>query len=317
MTLKKLFGKSLSGRFIAIIIGFIFIFSMGFMAGNKTNKTSVKSASNKVADTKTSTTNDSKDKKESSTSSQATTAKPKETKPQGSVAQLDPNKKVVYLTFDDGPTRKITPKVLEVLDKYNVKATFFVLGQMAEKNPDLLKEERAKGHAIANHSYSHDYKLLYSNATNFLKDFEKSTAVINSILGDYNGKVIRFPGGSYGSKRAPYKKVAKDAGYTFVDWNALNGDAEHQNVPASQLLARVQSSTKGKNHAVILMHDAATKSTTVEALPKVIEYLKSQGYEFGTLDEDGNIPVNLPSVHGPNEKATEVSNQSKTKTKAK
>src|SRR3712207_9254135 len=75
----------------------------------------------------------------------------------------------------------------------------------------------------------------------------------------HDGKVIRFPGGSYGKKRAPYKQVAKDAGYTYVDWNALNGDAEHQHVPADKLLARVRSSTKGKNHVVILMHDAATK----------------------------------------------------------
>ncbi|MBO3442400.1 polysaccharide deacetylase [Clostridium botulinum] len=315
MTLKKLFGRRLTGKFIGIIVGFIFIFSIGFLAGM--NKTTIKPAGNKLTDTKstekTSTKDSSIANKTENNSSKPSTEQPKENKVISSTAPLDPNKKIAYLTFDDGPTRKITPKVLETLDKYNVKATFFVLGQMAKANPDLLKQERAKGHAICNHSYSHDYKLLYSSANNFLQDFEKSAQIIKSILGDYNGKVIRFPGGSYGSKRAPYKQVAKNAGYTYVDWNALNGDAEHQHVPADQLVARVQSSTKGKNHVVILMHDAATKSTTLEALPRVIEYLKSQGYSFATLDESGNIPANLPSVHGPNEKATEVSKPTKTK----
>ncbi|GAB6150107.1 MULTISPECIES: polysaccharide deacetylase family protein [Clostridium] len=308
--MKKLFGKNMR-LVLTTIIGFIFVFSIGFMAGNKKTKTSINPASTKTVENKTS---DNKPKNpETKTENNTQAEKPKTTAPQGSTAPLDPNKKVAYLTFDDGPTKQMTPKILSILDKYNAKATFFVLGQMVEKNPELLKEERAKGHSICNHSYSHDYKLLYSSADNFLKDFAKSTAAIKAVLGDYDGKVIRFPGGSYGKKRAPYKQVAKDAGYTYVDWNALNGDAEHQHVPADKLLARVQSSTKGKNHVVILMHDAATKGTTVEALPKVIEYLKSQGYEFATLDEAGNIPVNLPSVHTPNEKAKEVSTPAKTK----
>ncbi|WP_085829150.1 polysaccharide deacetylase family protein [Clostridium massiliodielmoense] len=315
MTVKKSFGKN-TGLVLAVIIGFIFIFSIGFMAGNKKTKTSINPASTKTVENKTSA-NNSKDgnnvtKNENQTSN-TPAEKSKTTIPQGSTAPLDPNKKIAYLTFDDGPTRKITPKVLAVLDKYNVKASFFIMGKMAEMCPDLVKEERAKGHAIVNHSYSHDYKLLYSSPTNFLNDFEKCNQILKSILGDYNGKVIRFPGGSYGKKRAPYKQVARNAGYTYVDWNALNGDAEHQNVPADKLVARVQSTTKNKNHVVILMHDAATKSTTLEALPRIIEYLKSQGYEFATLNEEGNIPVNLPSVHTPNEKAKEVSTPSKTK----
>lgn len=308
--MKKLFGKNMR-LVLTTIIGFIFVFSIGFMAGNKKTKTSINPASTKTVENKTS---DNKSKNpETKNDNNAQAEKPKTTVPQNSAAPLDPNKKVAYLTFDDGPTKQMTPKILSILDKYNAKATFFVLGQMVEKNPELLKEERAKGHSICNHSYSHDYKLLYSSADNFLKDFAKSTAAIKAVLGDYDGKVIRFPGGSYGKKRAPYKQVAKDAGYTYVDWNALNGDAEHQHVPADKLIARIQSSTKGKNHVVILMHDAATKGTTVEALPKVIEYLKSQGYEFATLDESGNIPVNLPSVHTPNEKAKEVSTPAKTK----
>lgn len=311
--MKKLFGKNMR-LVLTLIIGFIFIFSMGFMAGNKKTKTSINSASTKTVENKTSDNNSKNSETQTKNeNSNAQAEKPKVASLQGSTAPLDPNKKVAYLTFDDGPTKQMTPKILSILDKYNVKATFFVLGQMVERHPELLREERAKGHSICNHSYSHNYKLLYSSPDNFLKDFAKSTAAIKAALGDYDGKVIRFPGGSYGKKRAPYKKVAKDAGYTYVDWNALNGDAEHLHVPADKLIARIKSSTKNKNHVVILMHDAATKATTVEALPKVIEYLKSQGYEFATLDESGNIPVNLPSVHSPNEKAKEVSTPVKSK----
>jgi peptidoglycan/xylan/chitin deacetylase (PgdA/CDA1 family) len=205
-----------------------------------------------------------------------------ETKP----SNTSENKKEVFLTFDDGPTSNITPRILETLDKYNVKATFFVIGQNAEKHPELIKEEKAKGHFIANHTYSHDYEYIYSNTDNLLKDLEKGNQVLASILGEYNNKTIRFPGGSFGSKRAPYRDAVKKAGYTYVDWNALNGDAERLNVPADELINRIKDTVGKKNHVVILMHDAATKKTTADSLPQVIEYLKSQGYEFKTLEQE-------------------------------
>lgn len=157
-------------------------------------------------------------------------------------------KKEVFLTFDDGPTTNITPQILKILDDYNIKATFFVVGQNVEKHPELVREEKAKGHSIENHTYSHDYKYIYASTSNFIKDIEKNNQVLASVLGEYNSKIIRFPGGSFGSKRSPFREAVKKAGYTYVDWNALNGDAEALNVPADKLLANIKSTVTNQNH---------------------------------------------------------------------
>ncbi len=192
--------------------------------------------------------------------------------------------KTAYLTFDDGPSPKITPEILNVLDKFNVKATFFVIGGMAEKNPDIIKAEFKDGQSIGNHTYSHNYQYLYSDTNNLINDINKCDTVLKSILGsEYNTKLVRFPGGSFGSKMEPFRKAVNAAGYNYIDWNDLTGDADGQNVPTDKLLSNLKKYSSKKNHVVILMHDAPTKETTVQALPQVIEYLKSQGYAFAKL----------------------------------
>jgi len=192
--------------------------------------------------------------------------------------------KTAYLTFDDGPSSKTTPGILKILDKYNIKATFFIIGSRAIIRPDLVKMEAKDGQSIGNHTYSHDYKRIYSNINAFISDVNKCESVLKSIIGnDYNGKLLRFPGGSFGATRAPFRVAIKKNGYHYIDWNDLTGDAEGQNISVTKLLNNIKKSTKGKEHVVILMHDAPDKQTTVQALPQVIEYLKSQGYSFGIL----------------------------------
>ncbi|OFI06759.1 peptidoglycan-N-acetylglucosamine deacetylase [Clostridium acetireducens DSM 10703] len=193
--------------------------------------------------------------------------------------------KVAYLTFDDGPSRNLTPKILDILKENDVKATFFVIGYMAEENKDLLIREKNEGHSIANHTYSHNYKKIYSSPEAFLQDLQKGNDVLKNILGeDYNSKLIRFPGGSFGNRLNPFKEAAKNNGYSFVDWNALNGDAEAPLVSVEKLMQNLRTSTEGQKQVVILMHDAPAKTTTVQALPEAIQYLKSQGYTFKTLN---------------------------------
>lgn len=191
-------------------------------------------------------------------------------------------KKAAFLTFDDGPSAN-TPLILDTLKKYNIKATFFVIGKMANENKEMLKRERAEGHSIGNHTYSHDYKYIYADPKNFLDDLNKNNEIISSILDGYSTKLIRFPGGSFGDKRAPYREAVVKAGYHYVDWNALNGDAEATLVPVDKLLVRLKTTVGNQEHVVILMHDAPGKTTTIQALPQIIEYLKSLGYEFRTL----------------------------------
>ncbi len=195
------------------------------------------------------------------------------------------SKKEAFLTFDDGPTKGITSEILDILKQKNVKATFFVIGKMASGNKELLLREKNEGHAIANHSYSHDYKYLYSNPNNFVEDINRADLELKNILGDYSSKLIRFPGGSFGKEREIYRQAIEAAGYHFIDWNSLNGDAEGKgNWPAEKLVQNLKKTSAGKDRLVVLMHDAPAKQSTVQALPQIIEYLKSQGYSFKTLE---------------------------------
>lgn len=197
--------------------------------------------------------------------------------------------KVCYLTFDDGPSREVTPRVLDILKEYDVKATFFMLGKMIDAHRDIAQRVADEGHLLANHSYYHTYSDLYATADSFMTEIENTQKAIESITGENSFKLIRFPGGghnagTYGTAKQEYKEVLKEKGYYFVDWNCLNGDAESALRTADQLLARVKETAIGKN-IVVLMHDAAAKKTTPDALGSIIEYLQSKGYEFKRLDE--------------------------------
>lgn len=198
--------------------------------------------------------------------------------------------KVCYLTFDDGPTAEVTPKVLDVLNEKGVKATFFLVGKMIDKNRDLAKREYDEGHLLANHSYSHEYGSLYASAESFWAEIQQTEGRIREVTGEEPFRLIRFPGGSYNAgayaaEKQQYKELLKQNGYYFADWNCLNGDAERSGVrSAAELLNRVKQ-TSGAKNIVVLMHDAATKATTAEALPDVIDYLRSEGYVFRRLDE--------------------------------
>lgn len=210
----------------------------------------------------------------------------------------DKEKKVCYLTFDDGPTKENTPKILDILKRYNVKATFFCLGKMLDANSDIAKREYDEGHLLANHSYNHEYADLYATADSFMSEINKTEETIERITGEKPFKLIRFPGGShnagsYAAAKQEYKKVLKDNGYYYADWNCLNGDAEASLRSVEQLVSRTKETAVGKN-IVVLMHDAAAKTTTPEALGTIIEYLKAQGYEFKRLDEVNYYGVDEP-----------------------
>lgn len=201
----------------------------------------------------------------------------------------DEEAKNVYLTFDDGPTQEVTPKVLDVLKEHDVEATFFVLGKMLEKNRDVAERVVDEGHLLANHSYNHTYGSLYASEESFMDEINKTQALIDEISEGDSFKLIRFPGGghnagSYGSAKQKYKESLKKEGYYFVDWNCLNGDAEAALRSAEQLVSRTKETAIGKN-LVILMHDAAAKTTTPEALGEIIEYFEDNGYDFKRLDE--------------------------------
>lgn len=198
----------------------------------------------------------------------------------------DDGDKVMYLTFDDGPSSQVTPQILDILKKYNVKATFFVLGKNAESNPEVLKRMAKEGHSIANHSYSHDIDYVYSNPDAFMEEINKTRDIIINTAGEksYAG-VIRFPGGAFRNERAEFKDTLVQNDIPYVNWNCLTGDSETKNPVSSDLYNKAirTANDAQRDSLVLLMHDTNSKQATVDSLPAIIEYFKNEGFRFDVI----------------------------------
>ncbi|MBR5321387.1 MAG: polysaccharide deacetylase family protein [Clostridia bacterium] len=192
--------------------------------------------------------------------------------------------KTVYLTFDDGPS-SYTPQILDTLDKYGVKATFFV--KNGGKYNYVMKDIVNRGHAIGLHTYTHDYKKIYSSDSAYFNDLNKISDLVYEQTG-VRSKIIRFPGGTSNTVSKNYSKgimtrlskSVTEQGYVYFDWNCSNGDAGGANTVQKQL-NECANYSKSASTVIVLMHD--TKSTTRDALPKIIEYYKNCGFNFGVL----------------------------------
>ena len=201
----------------------------------------------------------------------------------------DWNEKVVYLTFDDGPSEN-TGEILDILKEKNAKVTFFVTGNNQEHD-DMIKRAFSEGHSIGLHTYTHDYATVYASEDAYFADLQKVSDLVESITGT-KSMIIRFPGGSSNTVSAKYvkglmttlTKAVRDKGYQYFDWNCDSTDASGNNVPVEKLVSNATSCTA--NHVDILMHDTDAKDTTVQALPQIIDYYRSQGYTFKGLTVD-------------------------------
>ncbi len=208
------------------------------------------------------------------------------------------NQKIVYLTFDDGPSEN-TGKILDILKEYNVKATFFVTGNN-QKYDNLMKRAHDEGHAIGLHTYSHDYKEVYASEKAYFEDLKKISDLVEKVTGE-KSYIIRFPGGSSNTVSAEYTKglmtlltkKVQEKGYQYFDWNCDSTDASGNNVPVEQLIKNATSCSS--QHINILMHDTDAKDTTVKALPKIIKYYREKGYTFKAITVDS-----YPAHHGVN-----------------
>lgn len=192
--------------------------------------------------------------------------------------------KTAYLTFDDGPTEN-TEQILDVLNQYGVKATFFVLGETAEKNPDTLLRILNEGHTIGNHTYNHDYDEVYGTREEFENELLKWEEVVGGIIGRENiVKLLRFPGGSKDEWKYIYRNIAAEMGYKFVDWTALNGDADGKPFSKERCMEEIKKYCTDTGDVIILMHDSAKKDITAEMMPQILDYLLSQGYTFKRIE---------------------------------
>jgi len=179
----------------------------------------------------------------------------------------------VHLTFDDGPSI-YTREILDILDQYNVKATFFVVGKEDEAAEELLWEIVERGHSLGMHSYSHSYSEIYASVDAFAEDFSKLQQYLYDVTG-VKSKLYRFPGGSSNTvsnvDMKQFVDYLQEQGVTFYDWNISSGDGSSIPLPVETLVQNCTQNIKQWNSPIVLMHDSADKRTTVDALPTIIE----------------------------------------------
>lgn len=204
------------------------------------------------------------------------------------------DKKVVFLTFDDGPSENNTPKILETLKNNDVGATFFYYTKGNLSNlEDVVRKAYENGNAIGIHSNSHDYQKLYPERTAdvqaIIDDANAALRKVRKVLGDgFDTRVYRFPGGSFSWKNNDAAiEAMMNIGYEFVDWNTMTGDSDRNNPDRSpegllNFLKESNEHVRGNCH-IVLMHDGGWVDNTPEALQSIIDYYKSMDYEFAII----------------------------------
>lgn len=249
---------------------------------NNTSKTNATEAQSKTTETKT---NENKTQ----------TNKISENKTDESKTTPSNGKSIAYLTFDDGPS-SITHSVLDILKKYNVKATFFVINS-ANYNKATLQREVNEGHTIGLHAYDHNYAIAYKDDNSYLDGIDKLRAKVKADTG-FDSHYIRFPGGSSNTISKRYSKgimsritkTAKQRGYKYYDWNVDDDDAGRART-ADDCYNNVIKELRPNRSNIVLMHDFGTNKKILEALPRIIEYCQKNGYTMLPIDD------NTPEIH--------------------
>ena len=193
-------------------------------------------------------------------------------------AKLKANEKVIALTFDDGPSPKNTAQILEILKKNNIKATFFMVGQMVKYFPQVAKQVAADGHVIGNHTWHHWYFQM--DGATASSEIDRTADIIYKTTGEKT-TLFRPPGGFLNNGLAQYARNEK---YAVMMWSEQSGDAERRSPQVPMLVKNVLK--QAKPGAIVLLHDGGgNRSKSVKALPEMIAGLKAQGYRFVTIPQ--------------------------------
>jgi peptidoglycan-N-acetylglucosamine deacetylase len=214
------------------------------------------------------------------------------------VVVTDPSssKGVIYLTFDDGPSNSITPKLLDILKEEGVHVTFFVIGT-SNSFDKMLKREYQEGHSIALHSYTHQYDIVYRSKDAYFNDLDQIRNKVYNTIGIYSN-IIRFPGGSSNTVSKKYcqgimseiSQEAESRGYHYFDWNVSSGDAGGVH-SSDEVYQNVINGLSHNRSNVVLMHDFENNYYTLNAIRDIIKYGKENGYTFSSITMD------TPVVH--------------------
>lgn len=193
------------------------------------------------------------------------------------------NKKIIYLTFDDGPSNKVTNKILDTLKENNVNGTFFLIGNQIKGKEEIVKRIYNEGNSIGIHSYTHNYKKIYSNEELFIKEMFDCRNEVKRVVG-ISPNIIRFPGGSSKRLSKSFLNKLHEKNLKVYDWNLDNCDGLKPKTSPEELYDRAIEGKKKK--IILLLHCGDVHENTYKALNKIIRYYKSKGYEFRTITEE-------------------------------
>ena len=197
----------------------------------------------------------------------------------------------VYLTFDDGPSDN-TAEILDILQQYNVKATFVVIAKDDEESVRMYQRIVNEGHTLAMHSYTHKYSEIYSTLDTFKNDVNSLRDFLYDVTG-IECKYYRFPGGSSnrvsGANLTSFIQYLNGEEITYFDWNVSSGDATSQAYTSEELVANVMNDVTKYKTSIVLMHDASNKDATVESLGSMIESLQGLGAEILPIDDNTTL----------------------------
>jgi peptidoglycan-N-acetylglucosamine deacetylase len=194
------------------------------------------------------------------------------------------DEKVIYLTFDDGPSRGPCSEILDILKEENVKGTFFILGNEIKGNEDVLKRIYDEGHSIGLHSMTHEKKNLYNNENDFLNEMLKVQDLIEKTIG-FKSNILRFP---FGANNNTYKlkkslvELLHNNNFKIYDWTVDTRDGELYNASPETF---IKNSRSKNNNITLLMHCGSANKNSPKALKSIISYYKENNYTFKTIDQ--------------------------------
>ena len=202
-------------------------------------------------------------------------------------AVTNTDRKVCYLTFDDGPSKN-TKKVLDILQKYDVKATFFLIGsEIEEEDKQVLIRMKEEGHSVGLHSNVHDFDKIYVSVKECVEDYRDEQQMLFEKY-EINTSLFRFPGGSacmyMNGQRKEYVQAMQEKGFRCFDWH-VSGEDSVGSPTVYSIQKKVEEGIADYQNPIILLHDSGIADATVDALPGIIENIEAQGYEFATLED--------------------------------
>ncbi len=204
--------------------------------------------------------------------------------------------KIIYLTFDDGPSDPITGKVLDILKQNNVKGTFFVIGNQITGLENVVKRIHEEGHSIGLHTYTHKFKRIYSSSDNFINEMNQCQDELNKVVG-VSPTIIRFPGGSKKHLNSSLLTRLHNCNFKIYDWNMETLDGINPKLSPYKIYKDATNNSENLSTIVLLLHCDYMHKNTCIALPKIIKYYKDQGYKFEPITDD------TPELYFPIKKA--------------